>query len=301
MGFRLPSPLSAAAMSLAAAAAPVFAQTVPDPAGAGVPATETAGIPAGPGYAGTVDLMLRAPLAIDATVRSVARIRPEEAPGLAAGHARFYVQADISALIRGREAMPPRVGYLVDLPVDFRGRPPRLKKARVLLFARTVPGWPGELQLAGADAQQPWSPALEAQVRRIATELVAPDAPPAITGIGNAFHVAGSLPGEGETQIFLTTADGRPVSLTILRRPGEERRWAVALAEIVDEAAGPPQRDTLLWYRLACGLPEALPESSLSSMSSGDAGAAREDYQFVRDALGPCGTPAVGTVNGASG
>ena len=68
--------------------------------------------------------------------------------------------------------------------------------------------------------------------------------------IGNAFHVAGSLPGEGETQMFLTTADARPVSLSILRRPGEQPRWAVALAEIVDEAAGPPQRDTFLWYRL---------------------------------------------------
>ena len=150
-------------------------------------------------------------------------------------------------------------------------------------------GRPGELQLAGSDAQQTWSPALEAQVRRIATELVAPDAPPQITGIGNAFHVPGSLPGEGETQIFLTTGDNRPVSLTILRRPGEERRWAVALAEIVDEAAGPPGRDTLLWYRLACGLPAALPERALASMEGTDAAAAREDYQFVRDALGPCG------------
>lgn len=302
MGFRCSALLSAMAALLAVAAAvPAVGQIVPDPADRGVPTTDSLSAPGGPDYVGTVDLMLRAPLAIDATVRSAARIRPEEAPELAAGHARFYVQADIAALIRGREGVPPRVGYLVDVPLDFRGRPPRLKKARVLLFARTVPGRPGELQLAGADAQRMWSPALEAQVRRIATELVAPDAPPAITGIGNAFHVPGSLPGEGETQIFLTTADGRPVSLTILRRPGEERRWAVALAEIVDEAAGPPRRDTLLWYRLACGLPAALPAPSLASMSPGDAGAAREDYQFVRDALGPCGAAPAPPLSGASG
>lgn len=260
------------------------------PAGASAPAAaQIAPSADGPSYVETVGVMLRAPLAVDATVRSAARIRPEESPGLAPGFARFYVQADVAALIRGRDGVPPRIGYLVDVPLDPRGRTPRLKKQRVLLFARTVAGRPGELQLAGSDAQRPWSPALEAQVRRIATELVAPDAPPQITGIGNAFHVPGSLPGEGETQIFLTTGDNRPVSLTILRRPGEERRWAVALAEIVDEAAGPPGRDTLLWYRLACGLPAALPERALASMEGADAAAAREDYQFVRDALGPCG------------
>lgn len=260
------------------------------PAVTSAPATAQIAPPAdGPSYVETVGVMLRAPLAVDATVRSAARIRPEESPGLAPGFARFYVQADVAALIRGPDGVPPRIGYLVDVPLDPRGRAPKLKKQRVLLFARTVAGRPGELQLAGSDAQQSWSPALEAQVRRIATELVAPDAPPQITGIGNAFHVPGSLPGEGETQIFLTTGDNRPVSLTILRRPGEERRWAVALAEIVDEAAGPPGRDTLLWYRLACGLPAALPERALASMEGTDAAAAREDYQFVREALGPCG------------
>lgn len=286
MGCRYVSAWFAATILLAAVPDSVAAQRI-------VP-LPTSPAPAAFGYVPTVGLMLRAPLAIDATIRSAAKIRAEEAPGLAAGHQRFYVQADVAALIRGgADGIPPRIGYLVDVPLDERGRAPKLKKLRVIVFARPVPGRAGELQLAGADAQQRWSPGLDAQVRRIATELVATDAPPAITGIGNAFHVPGSLPGEGETQIFLTTGDGRPVSLTILRRPGEERRWAVALSEIVDEAAGPPQRDTLLWYRLACGLPAALPERSLESMAEAEAGLAREDYQFVRDALGPCTTPAV--------
>lgn len=283
MGFRHLAALSLIALTGALpAAAPAAAQRI-------VPAVAPA-----PSYVGTVELMLRAPLAIDAVVRSAARIRQEEAPGLAAGHQRFYVQADVRALIRGTDGVPPRIGYLVDVPLDSRGRAPKLKRARVIVFARAVPGRLGELQLAGREAQQLWSPALETQVRRIAGELAAGDAPPAITGIGNAFHVPGSLPGEGETQIFLTTGDGRPVSLTILRRPGKQRRWAVALSEIVDEAAGPPQRDTLLWYRLACGLPAMLPERSLASMEAADAGSAREDYQFVRDALGPCGAAAAG-------
>ncbi|MFN3436010.1 MAG: hypothetical protein ACK4ZY_16650, partial [Sphingomonas sp.] len=84
------------------------------------------------------------------------------------------------------------------------------------------------------------------------------------------------------------TANGAPISLSILRRPGEQKRWAVALGEIVDDAAAAPQRDTLLWYRLACGLPRALPATSLADAEPENAAAAREDYRFVLDQLGPC-------------
>ncbi|WP_326524312.1 hypothetical protein [Sphingomonas sp.] len=242
----------------------------------------------GPSYAAVAGRVLGASAVIDATIRSATRLKPEESPGLRPGHARFYVTADVGALIRGPAGVATRISYLADVPLDFRGRPPKLRKARVLLFARTVPGRPAEVQLTAPDAQLSWTPALDALVRTIAREVVAADAPPAITGVGNAFHVAGTLPGEGETQIFLNTADSRPVSLSILRRPGEQRRWAVALSEIVDEAAGPPPRDTLLWYRLACGLPPALPARSVVAMEPADAAVARADYQFVLRALGPC-------------
>lgn len=241
-----------------------------------------------PSYPVLADRVLASPAIIDATIRSASRLKPEESRGLLAGRARFYVTADVAALIRGPSGVPVRVTYLADVPLDPRGKAPKLKKARVLLFARPVAGRPGEMQLTAPDAQLAWSAELDATVRAIAREAVAPDAAPAITGIGNAFHVAGSLPGEGETQFFLATADGRPVSLSILRRPGETPRWAVALSEIVDEAAAPPARDTLLWYRLACGLPPALPESAVAAMETADATIAREDYRFVLGGLGPC-------------
>src|SRR6185503_7233832 len=109
------------------------------------------------------------------------------------------------------------------------------------------------------------------RLRALLRELTAADAPPRITGIGRAFHVPGSLPGESETQIFLQTADARPISLSILRRPGERPRWSVALSEIVDEAAAPPAPDTLLWYRLACTLPPRLPAQALSEASAEEA------------------------------
>nr|MDP8994164.1 hypothetical protein [Pseudomonadota bacterium] len=122
----------------------------------------------------------------------------------------------------------------------------------------------------------------------ILQEAAAPGAPPQITAVGRAFHVPGSIPGESETQIFLQTADQRPVSLTILRRPGEQPRWAVALSEFVDETAVTPRRDTLLWYRLACTLPRTLPPQSLRDASRTEAAAIQADYRLVIDALGPC-------------
>lgn len=263
---------------------PVAAQ-MPDSRGA-VPAPSG---PPAPPYADLADLMLASPVVADATIRSTTRIKGAEAANVAPGRQRLYVQADVAALIRGEAGLPPRVGFLSDVPLDARGRVPSLKKQRVLLFARRVPGSADQLQLAGPRAQVAWSPATDSRVRQIAREIVAADAPPAITGIGKAFHVPGALPGEGETQVFLQTADNRPVSLSILRRPGEQPRWSVSLGEIVEEGAGPPPRDTLLWYRLACALPATLPAGATDQLALADATSAQEDYRVVIAALGPCG------------
>jgi hypothetical protein len=100
--------------------------------------------------------------------------------------------------------------------------------------------------------------------------------------------VPGSLPGESETQIFLQTTDGRPVSLSVLRRPGETPRWAFALGEIVDDAAEPPKPNSLLWYRLACTLPRSLPPQSLADVEQPYKSAVQSDYQLVMSQLGTC-------------
>lgn len=271
--------IAAALGWLAVPAFPIVAQQFPTDSETTAPA---------PHYADFAALVLESPLVVDAAIRSTVLIDGPEAAGVAQGFARLYVQADVNALVRGTTGVPARIGYVVDVPVDSRGRVPRLKKVRMLLFGRPVAGSPAQIQLVAPDAQRRWTPAAEALTRRIAQEAVAPDAPPVVTGVGNAFHVPGSLPGEGETQIFLATADGRPVSLSILRHPGEQRQWAVALSEITDAAAAPPARDTLLWYRLACALPAQLPDSSLSSSDPQNAAIAREDYQFVLQSLGPC-------------
>ncbi|WP_243444714.1 hypothetical protein [Sphingosinicella humi] len=240
-------------------------------------------------YADLVDLALAAPVVAHVEVRDAVRLRAERAVGVEPGKTRFYVEADVLSLIRGARGLPARISYLVDLPNDWRGRPPKLRKeTQFILLATPVAGRPAELQLIGPDAQLPYSPELADRMRQVLRQAAQPDAPPKITGIGRAFHVPGTLPGESETQIFLETADGRPVSLTVLRRPGQAPRWAVALSEIVDNAARPPEPDTLLWYALACSLPQTLPPDSIAGTETSQAAAIRADYQVVLKGLGAC-------------
>jgi hypothetical protein len=267
--------VAAGAMLLLTAAQPADSQDVPGRPGAT--------------YSDLVDLALAAPVVAHVRVRDSDLLSSREAPNVAAGHRRFLVRAEIVALIRG-DAVAPRVTYLIDLPNDVRGRAARIsKRSEWLVMARPVPGRPGELRLGAPDAQLAFSAATAARLREIVRESLRPDAAPRITGIGRAFHVPGSLRGEGETQIFLQTADNRPISLSILRRPGEQPRWSVALGEMVDAAAETPRPESLLWYRLACTLPQALPAQSLAQASAEEANAIRSDYGLVIQQLGSCG------------
>ena len=77
----------------------------------------------------------------------------------------------------------------------------------------------------------------DALVRSITKEAVQIDAPPRITGIASGFYSAGTVLGEGETQIFIRTESEQPMSLSVLSRPGLEKRWAVSTAEVIDESA----------------------------------------------------------------
>jgi hypothetical protein len=242
-------------------------------------------------YSDYADLVVASPVIVDATVRSEVRLKPAEAPNVPQNAVRLYIEADVTALIRGTGAVPPRIGYTIDVPLDSRGRPPRYRKMRVLLFARGVANNQGQIQLVRSDAQRNWTASNEALTRRIVREVLAPDTPPTVTGIGNAFYTSGDLPGEGETQIFLTTADHRPISLNVQRRPDQPPRWSVALSEVVDQSAPPPPRDTLLWYRLACSLPATLPDAALHG-SEADNAIVAEDYATIMSGLGSCGRAA---------
>ena len=236
-------------------------------------------------FADLADLFADAPLVIHARIASATPV-PGQAKGPPA--TRMYVEGEVVALIRGTQALPPRVTWLVDVVPDSRGKLPKLNKTDVMLAALPVTGKPAAIQLAARDAQVPWSQTFEARVRSLVSASASVDTPPRVTGVNSAFHSDGTVPGEGETQIFLSTATGIPITLTILARPGVAKTWAFAVGEIVDEAAAPPVHDTLAWYRLACFLPGSVPGAATSELAPGDAEAVRMDYAFVIKSAGPC-------------
>jgi len=252
------------------------------------PAESQAPAAPAPTYADLADLVLAAPVAAQLRVADSVAVKPERAPGLRPGFTRFYVEAELVSLIRSPQSLPTRLAYLVDLPQDSKGKAARPRKgSEYLVLAAPVAGRRGELRLIAPDAHLPATAERASTLRSIVREASAASPPPRIAGIGRAFHVPGAIRGESETQIFLQTAGGTPVSLTVLRRPGQTTQWAVALSEIVDEAAAPPAPATLLWYRLACGLPRTLPRQSLAEAGE-NAAAIQADYRFVLDRLGPC-------------
>ena len=242
-----------------------------------------------PTYADLADLALAAPIAAQVRVAKAVQVEAKRAIGLRPGLARFYVEASLVSLVRSPTTLPARLSWVVDLPLDGKGKPAKPRKGTdYLLLAAPVPGRPGELRLIAPDAQIGFTPQRAEQLRSIVREATSALPPPRIAGIGRAFHVPGAVRGESETQFFLQTAEGRPVSLSVLRRPGATPLWAVALSEIVDEAAAAPAPGTLLWYRLACGLPRMLPRQSLAEADAEAAAAIQADYRFILDRLGPC-------------
>lgn len=256
------------------------------PASAQVPAVALA--PGGPTYADLADLADPAAAVIHARIRKQAAVEPERSPGLAPGHVRLYIEAETVALLTGAAPIGESLRYLVDVPLDARGRAPKLRKREVLLFTRRANGRPGEIALVGPHAQLDWSAELGARLRPILAELAAPDAPPKVTTVREALSVAGNLAGESETQFFIGTQGAGPVSMTVVHRPNMTPVWGVSWSEIVDQAARPPARDTLAWYRLACFLPADLPPEASLSTDAGARARGVADYRFVMEQLGPC-------------
>lgn len=271
--------IASAVAGLGLTAVPAYSQTpVPEMANPADRAT----------YADLVALAERSDMVIRAQIRRQIRLKPERAPGLEPGFARLYMEAQTVSLIAGSAAVGESLAFLVDVPLDAKGKPQKYKKREVLLFADRVEGNRGSVRLTGKQAMFDYTPAFEARLRPILTELASGDVPPMVEGIGDALSVPGTLVGESETQIFVKTTDRSPVSITVLRRPGQPPQWGVSWGEIIDSAARAPRPQTLRWYRLACSLPDRLPSSANLARDPAARRLAEEDYRYVREQLGPC-------------
>lgn len=237
-------------------------------------------------FADVADLADPASMVVRAQIRKLIRI--ENAQASASGKGRFYVMAETRALLAGSTPLGKTFAYLVDIPLDAKGKPLVRNKDIVIVFARPVEGRAGELQLVRPNAQLGWSEGVESKVRDVVTQLLAHDAPAKIQGVRELLFVPGTLAGEGETQIFLNTADGSAASLTVRHQPNQPPRWGASFSELVAEVGEPPAQNTLTWYRLACFLPANPPMAADVSESDTSRRVARADYRLVINSLGPC-------------
>ena len=132
-------------------AAALAALTLSAPAESQAPAAVAAGL----SYVDLADRALAAPIVAHVRIARAARLKPAEAPGIAPGRSRFYVEADVVSLIRSAAGLSSRVAYLVDLPNEG-GKAPKLRKgSEHLVFAAPVPGRANEIRLTAPDAQLP--------------------------------------------------------------------------------------------------------------------------------------------------
>jgi hypothetical protein len=238
-------------------------------------------------YADLVDLTDSSTLVLRAEIRDAIVLPPERARDVKPGLARIYVEAVPLDTLRGAAPGVPLIRYLADVPLGPKGKLPPYKKLQVLLFARAVRGSP-DVQLVAPDAQIVWGADLDARVRSLVNELGASDAPPRLNGVTQALYEPGNLVGEGETQLFLSTVGGQPATITVQHRPNRPTNWSVSFSEVVNAQGRPPAPETLAWYRLACGLPRALPPGINVSDNHDDRLQAEVDYANVLHDLGLC-------------
>lgn len=241
-----------------------------------------------PTYADLATMALQADTVAIVTVDEQIPFPAERAPGVPPSHVRLYVESLMQSLLSAPQAVGGQLNFVVDQRRDAGGDAPDLEGRNFLLFGDLSRSQPGAIQLLSSDSMLPAGPRIEARVRRVLTQLAAPDAPPAITGVRDVISVPGNLAGESETQLFIETETGAPISLTVIRRPGMAPQWGVSLGELVDASARAPERDSLAWFRFACFLPRELPIDSFLQRDRASQAQAREDYAFVLDQLGKC-------------
>ena len=236
---------------------------------------------ADPDFAVVADLTFAAPVIVKARIARAERRPDRDSPGLAPGHARLLVTAAVDSAIVAPSAIPAELSWLWDAPLDARGKLDKRKNLAVMAWVG-VPDPDGKTRLVAPNSQQPWTPSLDATVRGIATEQKS-GAVPIFTGVASGFRADGTVSGESESQFFLTTADGKGATLVVTTRPGMPRRITVARGDVIDESATEVKNGALLWYRLACVLPSALPPSA-----GGNDPALAGDWAAAIASLGPC-------------
>lgn len=280
-----PTPLLVAA-ALAVLPAPAPAGALP-PTTIVAPAAGQATLPpAAAGWTDLADLALAAPVVLIGTIRRANRLGHRAAADVPAGQVRALVEADLAAVLKAPGLLPARAAWLWQGIAGPRTSLPFARTQPVLLFARPLAGGANpEVQamaLISLHGQQPWSADAETAVRAVIAENLQPGRQARmVTAVSDAVRSEGAIAGKSESQFFLATDIGQPLTLLVRRAPGQPAVVLVAAGELVDRATA-IERHTLTWRALACGMPGRLP-----ARMAADAGLAA-DYALAKEQVGAC-------------
>lgn len=257
------------------------------------PSNATVSAPAGSAVADwtvLADLALAGPVILSGTVERARRMSGKAAEGVPPGEVRMLVEVALTRVLKAPGLLPARAEWIWQGPAGAGRRPPIAKGDAVLAFLSAPMAGPkpevAQFRLVAPAGQRPWGAADEAAVRAILAEVPKAGAL-MVTGVADGFRSEGDVAGASESQFFLGTDTGRPLTLVVTRRPDAAPMVRVATGELIAASATPIRRETLLWRALACGLPERLP-----ARLAADAGLVA-DYALARDALGACGARGV--------
>lgn len=233
------------------------------------------------------DLALASPIVLVGAVEKVDRLSRRDAPDVPASDVRALVQVKTQSVLKAPSVMPEGAAWLWQGRADAKGKAPFAREEVVLAFARPLSGGARPevqaLQLVSPSAQQPWSAEAEGKLRSVLREAQTPGATGLmVTGISDAFRSEGDVPGTSESQFFLKTEGGRPVTVVVRHEPGREAEVLAGAGDLVDRAQ-PIRRETLLWRGLACGLPAELPATFA------DRAGLAVDYAVAIKSIGACG------------
>ncbi len=237
-------------------------------------------------------LYLSSPVVARGLVKGQSKLGKKEnaaLPPLPTGQGRAMLDVELQAVLKAPDALPAKLKFLWQGPLDAKNKVPSLKKQSLLLFLSTVTssGVTG-YGLTDINSVRPWSAAEEAQLRAIAAAAQDPaQRGLAIKGVRTTFV---TVPEDSNSapyvHILFVTQNGAPLA-AILEKPSGQWTLRTTVTDL-DQDAQAIERQSLLWYHMACGLPAEPPAVVTEQPSEQERTLAREAWRGMLEQLGPC-------------
>ena len=244
---------------------------------------------AGTSYPLIASLTLNSDVVLTATITAIDRQSSKEAPDVQPGYNRFVIRADVTGVLLAPRAVPGEIVYVWDAPEATFGKRPRLKDEPVLLFLRPIPGNDRIYQLVARNAQVLKPGQAVDMVRSVAADPIrAAGFGYRVTGVVDATRMQRRADEDFATHFLIETAQKGMMTVSVPETASGKGTIQVALPDSLGETR-PLERQSLVGYFLACGLPEVLPEQVLETAAAmGDVDAVKADYRRLRETVGPC-------------